>query len=574
MHGSDRDYGGEAMRRILAVLLVLWAVPAWAQNATTVGTLSLNSTFDCISVTGTFTGDADADNSATIEYKATSSGTWLAAYTPMVDRRATIEGGANPYINQFRGAVVGLSAGTSYDVRITYADGDGVTGGPTLSSAVTTISTTVPGLTGTTHVVTNDSELAAHLDLPPGDTVVLEAGTYSPFTISVSGTATNWTAYIGADRDTTFINGGTTDLTISANYIQVKNLRFKKPTTSGTTQGNVIAIGASAHHVWLDNLHLEDLPLPAGGSSYGNSAVAFGGTNHHIYVLNSLFHAPSLASRADGDYDLGGFGVQTGTMTSDGTFVIKGNTFDGKFQDSIGGYETYGNGQFGNSDIANNTISGFSDDGIQAEGDANNVRIWGNTITVDHGNSAIAQQASYVGPSYLFRNLLLNTRANTTFKVNGAAYPFIFHNTVDVSTANVNILSGSLTGAVVQNNLWRGSTYSILEYIGTGNTLNYNLYYPNTNLCYLWNGTTSYDTLANFRPGTSQEAQGVTGDPLFLNAAKQIDATSPAYNVGVALANFNAATSAWPALGAGPDLGYYEVGSGSAPNAPVNVRIR
>lgn len=537
-------------------------------RTTTSGTLTLASTFDCISVTATFDNDTHGSETATIQYKASASGTWLDAYAPMIDRRATIEGSANPYIHQFRGSIVGLSAGTSYDVRVTLS-----TGG-TLYGAVTTISATVPGLTGTDRYATNDATLATALgDAQPGDTIHLAAGTYSPFTVSVSGTAANWIALIGDDRDTTYVDGGTTDITVNGNYVQLKNLRLKKPTTSGTTQGICLNVGSGRHHVWIDNLHFEDLPLPGGGASYGNTTINLAGSNYHVYVLNSLFKAPSLASKPDQDSGVGGFGVQTGALASSGTVIIKGNTFDGKFQDPIGSTESYGYNQWNNSDIANNTISGYSDDGIQAEGDAVNVRIFGNTVTCDHGYSAIAQQSSYVGPSYIFRNLLISTKVGATgiFKVGGAAFSYYFHNTFDAIAGTGTIVwSGGGNGQVSRNNIVKTNTSSIIDFMYAGDAtkgtpitdLDYDLWYQTSqNAAYRWNGTTTYDTYASFQAGTGMETHRVVGDPMFLNAAREIDATSPAYNVGVTLANFNTATSAWPAFGAGPDLGYYEVGS-------------
>ena len=563
-------------RTILALAMSLWAASASAQDGTTVGTLQLASTFDCIGVTASFTGDANANNSATVEYKTSASETWLAAYTPMVDRRTTISGDANPYVNQFRGSVVGLAAGTTYDVRVTYSDGDGVSGGLTLSSSVTTIASTVPGLTGTDRYATNDSTLATALGAATaGDTIHLAAGTYSPFTLSVSGTAENWIALIGDNRDTTIISGGITDLTVSANYVQIKNLRFQKPSTSGTTQGIVVAISASAHHVWLDNLHFEDLPLPGGGASYGNATVNLGSGVHHVYVLNSLFHAPSLASKPDKDYDVGGFGVQMSTLAADGTIVVKGNTFDGKFQDAIGGTpESFGYSQWNNSDVANNTISGYSDDGIQTEGDTVNVRIWGNTVTASVGWSCLAQQTAFAGPVYVFRNVLIGTGSDQSiFKSNGASYVFAFHNTADASSTTDNVISGTTVNWVARNNIWLGSNYSILYGPGSLATgsFDYDLYYPNTNVCSAYPSS-----LADWKAAVSGQEVNAPAPALpgFLNAAKQIDAASPAYNVGVTLANFNTATSAWPSIGAGPDLGYFEVGSGSAPTAPTNVRIR
>ena len=43
------------------------------------------------------------------------------------------------------------------------------------------------------------------------------------------------------------------------------------------------------------------------------------------------------------------------------------------------------------------------------EGDDINLRIWGNDITANNGYSAIAMASSFVGPVYVYRNLIRMT---------------------------------------------------------------------------------------------------------------------------------------------------------------------
>jgi hypothetical protein len=65
-----------------------------------------------------YTGDDNGDNFYTVEYKLSSSGTWLDWLTNPKAHSAS------PYTD----TITGLTAGETYDVRLTYNDADGVFG--------------------------------------------------------------------------------------------------------------------------------------------------------------------------------------------------------------------------------------------------------------------------------------------------------------------------------------------------------------------------------------------------------------------------------------------------------------
>lgn len=98
-------------------------------NALTVGSLSTSNVTDTsFDVSASYTADADADSSITIQYKKSTDGTWLTASSPSVNRTTKI----------FSKSITGLEAGTVYNVRATYADPDGVNGNNPLTTDVTT----------------------------------------------------------------------------------------------------------------------------------------------------------------------------------------------------------------------------------------------------------------------------------------------------------------------------------------------------------------------------------------------------------------------------------------------------
>lgn len=177
--------------RIAAVLLSLaTASPAAAQNASVAGALELYPTFQSIGVRLAWTGDANANASARIEWRPAGAGAWRAG-VPMV--RITNQ--------RWAGSVFFLDPGSDVEVRAVIEDPDGG------SSAAGTVRTRAPlpsAPSGTTRWVATDGNDAnpgtsaaplatvqAALDASqPGDAVRVRAGVYyQTFDAPRSGTA-------------------------------------------------------------------------------------------------------------------------------------------------------------------------------------------------------------------------------------------------------------------------------------------------------------------------------------------------------------------------------------------------
>lgn len=555
-------------------------------NNTIVGTLVLTSTFDCIGVRVSFTGDDNSNNSAIIQYRLTGSSTWIDCNSPIIDRRSTISGNSNSYQNQVRGSIVGLIAGKSYDVQVTISDSDGVTGSPITGSISTlSVSPINPGNTwfvddvlvngiGTKESPFNSIPNAISA-ASAGDRIIVRPGIYSPFTISKSGTSSGWISIIGEDRDNTFISGGavTDNIVISANYIQIKNFRFKQ------TLNNSITISSNQHHIWLENLYHENV---SSSQSYNDAGILLQ-TNSHVYILNNTILSPSSTinppSSPRWDSPVSGIYV----LGLNQNIIIKGNTITGGFRDGIGNSpESFGSG-LQDSDIVNNIISGTKDDPIQCDGDDINLRIWGNIITADNGYSGLSTESSYVGPVYIFRNLIKLTwtgGSGSALKIGNATYTFYYHNTIIISGGSHDAFAGAVQGQVLKNNIiysYNGANNPMYNMGDSGGecSYDYNLYYRATGsvLISSWNknGLTYYTSLSAFNTATGYEAHGINADPQLQGSDSIIDSSSPAYNVGVSLPNFNDSNSNWPAVTT-PDIGYYEVNR-SLPNTPNNLSI-
>src|SRR5689334_21321180 len=87
---------------------------------TTPANISLLSTFQSISVKAPFSGDSNANNAASVQFRQVGTPAWLTAYTPFIDHRQRLDGVLNPYAGQARVSIVGLSPNTKYEVQVTW----------------------------------------------------------------------------------------------------------------------------------------------------------------------------------------------------------------------------------------------------------------------------------------------------------------------------------------------------------------------------------------------------------------------------------------------------------------------
>jgi hypothetical protein len=109
----------------LTALLLLIPATAAAQNAVAVVSASGYGNFHAGGILLTVSGDANANATATLEWRA-AGGSFAPA--PPLERIDTA---------QFAGSLFGLSPGTSYEVRVAVADPDGVAGSPVTTAFAT-----------------------------------------------------------------------------------------------------------------------------------------------------------------------------------------------------------------------------------------------------------------------------------------------------------------------------------------------------------------------------------------------------------------------------------------------------
>lgn len=566
-------------RNLLIVLIVVMAaVPAAGQNASTISTLTVSSSFDLIRVKQAFTGDADGDNSATVEFRRTGTSTWYPTFPPFCDHRATIGGTANPGANQCRTIVAAgyHQPGSSWDIRVTMSDPDGVTGSNPVTSATTLIAETPPGLTSHLYVDDDNSGSEDGTSAHPYNTIPeaisaasagtkihVRPGTYANFTMSKSGNASAYIAIVGDERDTVFITGGAgvaQNILVSSSvaYVQFKNLRAKSTTDYS------IYVSANAHHIWMENIYHENVAGSGACTTarYDDAGVYFDTGTHDNYILYNQFYSAFFdGCNVAGDaFDQGGAAVYGYGMGSAGGQVFKGNIVSAGFRDCVGdGGESWGDGFRDNADIIDNNITGCKDDGIQMEGEDMNLAIIGNYVLANKGYSQLAMAPHLVGPVFVVRNIFdkpstslagyFNKWGEGTAGTNNDGHAHYFHNSTRGAKTggeegfNVN----GTTTPLLFNNSWYLSVSgaNLFNGFGAGYSTDYTKH--DYNLC---QGFTSCPA----------ETHGLTGNPNYQDAALRILSSSSLHDAGRTIDGWNDAQSPWPAVGT-PDIGAWEVGS-------------
>jgi hypothetical protein len=489
------------------------------------------STFNCIGYY--WSGQS---GTCKVQYRKQGDTNWLNGLDASFDNRAI---GGRP-ANEFRGSIVNLQPGTTYEIQLTAG-------------------TSIANIVSTTWSET----------FPVGSTTNLTSST----TLSTNGTANAYRIYTGS------ISGGGNNLVINASYIIIRGM-----TLSGATN-DAIVLGQNAHDVIIENCDI---------SGWGQSASTLGGNNQaavrvqgfsynakgiqRIVIQRNKIHDPRYSAsgwstETAGDHPYGVNGINF--ENAGGNHVIRFNDIIGssdaskRFMDGIGGADNFTTEGFpnNNSDIYGNNIIGCFDDGIESEGGNCNVRIWGNFL--NYTFTGIATATNSVGPMYVFNNLtnvgmrmsyVNSTEDRGPFNKCGSGdasvrggRTYLFHNTILQPSGNRGLCGGivdnggAVTNVISKNNIWTSAYTSkgglpIAMWQGGGQNCN-----------------SDHDLLSpNSTTGTFAKTGTLTGTPTYSSSIPlTLDPngyflTGPGKGQGIPINNFND--------GINVDVGAYQTG--------------
>lgn len=567
-------------RRLILLVSFFLSTNVFALDTTTPGTVVLVPTINCIGVTAPFTGDDNANNTATVEYRETgSTSNWYPSYIPYIDRRALLGNeSANGYQYQARVSIVGLDEDTSYDVRVTWSDPDGIVGSSSSTTATITV-TRNPTTGGSDYYVDDDSASEgvgsagdpfktityAMSQMSAGDILHVVAGTYSSFEWTLSGSPSSYIKIIADDGRNCIIGGGATyTVKVSANYVILDGFNI------GNSLVGVL-VPANQHNIYLQNLYMPDV---GDEETFGSGAFYTSAGCYDIFVLNNVCETNRDPTVLQGLFGIIRYG------SGQYSLVYDGNTFSGTFWDILGS----GGIGFGHHDVdfANNVCNGFKDDGLEFDGDAINERCWGNVFVSD-GTDCVSAAPVYVGPAYVFRNVLTGKQTTGGYKLGfagGTDGPvYIFHNTLDSTTGTDGVTSsggGIYANLEFYNNIIKNIDKNIAPGLD-GNSYDYNVYanYTVAHFRATWDPgeALNYTSLVDVQTNESQELNTIDAqqEDLWQDGSYLLNADVSAIDAGVVLNNFNDATSKWRFHGTAPDVGAFEYGLSSITATTLSV---
>jgi len=603
----------------LGVLAILALAQSLAAASSKIAEVKTYGNFETAGIIIKVSG-MDFDETAKIEYRKSGETTYRRGHDFV-----RYDG------NHMATSLFGLDLASTYELKITLTDPDGVSGtNPVTSSVKTKKEYALPKPLRVVKVSTQAQLDSALGKAKPGDEIRLAAGTYAKG-IHIYGT-----------------KSGT-----AANPITVTSQGTAKPVIKGTSDGGIELEGLSyyvfnnlevhnesgdgigmrgCHDIVVRQCYVHD---SRPGDYTNNIFIQHGEEASPAYTGNYLIlnnkigdnvHAKVDENQGPGatNVNVAGqsyFGICVAYQPG-GFLTIRGNTIYGTV-DGIhccgdeGGspvmdpndLDVLGTWRDQNLDVYDNVIYDCKDDGIECDGHMTNGRIFRNRI--GKCENAFSMAPFYPGPLFVIRNYAHGFHQGS-FKQNTGVEGItrnvlIYHNTIMEKTRGTTAHCGDEhclyrgepaleQNFVYKNNIFyaRGRVYNGDMYTADNyhknDVFDYNLMYStrqsDKTYVYKWVcsygdslNNTRYTSFAAFKAAVKQEKNGKWGDPKLVTSLLKgypknsklldlkIQAGSPAIDAGVVIPGINDKYS-----GKGPDIGAYEKGTSGSGRKAAPVR--
>lgn len=383
-------------------------------------------TFNSVGLYWKPTGGTES-RSVNVNYRKKGEPTWREALPLWFDTTEHPEAAAE-HTAEYRGSIVYLDSGTTYEVKLKLQDG------PERIIEFDTWS--------------DDFKIARKVTLPQnheGTYVITEGGSE----------ATGYVLYepaAGSEPVWDVKDEARSSVKIDASWVIFRGMTLKGGANHGIELGDV-------NHVVIEDCDISEwgATMDNGQARNLNSAIYSNSKElENIVVQRCNLHHPrsdsnSWKEKRPGTKSSHPEGPQGITFAKGkGRYVIRFNKIhsdiDHMFNDGMGEVKNFGFGGFPNrdSDINDNYVSHCWDDALEIEGADMNVRVWNNYMDMTYG--AIGLAAPSLGPVYVFRNVYAVSRKHSGIDPNSfrghylvklgnryAKYTkgrmFIFHNT-------------------------------------------------------------------------------------------------------------------------------------------------
>jgi len=457
---------------ILLMLSLLAGLKVQAQDAVTPGTIRFDATFENISINYDINNDDNHNSDLSIRYRELGTSTFKPGAKTMRAYPGLVIDGITTTRNFHAGSVLFLTPNTSYEIECTLTDPEG--GGLVSTQTLTTKSIPQPATNASIKYVAPGNgggsgtladpylglQMAAD-NAQVGDHFMVTAGTYSPFNLTTSGTATSPMCFTSEVIHGAIIDGAGT----TTGIITLGN--FSTIISHVIIDGFQIANGTwgidaqNTQFVTVRNNILQNV-------DYGYLNRRELGNERDQYITNNLMLGNTVWPQS-------GIPNERAIDVRGNNNVISFNTIK-DFGDGVSTdgppYETSYS-----IDIHNNDIQNAVDDLIEVDGIISNARVYLNRGF--NGRAGVSLAPIFGGPAYVFRNVFYNME-NSPFKMNrGPSGLIIAHNTV-ISDDNGIESPDGWQNTYYRNNVIMGTRYCF-EFFGlepgSVDDWNYDAYY-------------------------------------------------------------------------------------------------
>ncbi len=332
--------------------------------------------------------------------------------------------------------------------------------------------------------------------------------------------------------------------------------------------GDTAARLASRSYIWIEGLTMNYYPVGVYVRSSANTVIRGISAQAKTGVMIDNADGPipegnriESSTFADAPLADWGYAAVKGTAMESGAIVAwegRGNIIrDNRIEQYHDGIFT---GDSEETDVYRNVIRHLSDDGLEADGAAKNMRIWGNAV--DDVLSSLSIAPVDIGPIWALNNRFTQF-SGRAFKIGGGVngVGFFYHNTIwsnvpgAVGTQQVTVDTDKFT---FRNNIFRTADLAIRWTIAMpGINMDDDDVYSTASVPFVWNNT-SYLTLSALCSAQQAECHGAQVEPQLLDPANgkfSLVSGSPNVNAAVRLPGINDTFS-----GSAPDRGYLEFG--------------
>jgi len=494
------------------ISLLLFTCSSNSQNSLSIDNLSVQSTYEHISIHVNIVGDDNLNSIMSVRYRTTGTNNYLPAAPTMRAHPLLTVDGSPLNMNFHAGSILFLNPNTFYDVEITLTDPEG--GNTIVEKTVVTNSFLTPSIAGNTRYVvpgngggsgTNSDPFLGIQDAVdtalPGDVIEVAAGIYDPFVITNNGATGNPITIRSTALHQAIIDGDDT----TAGMVTIGS--FSDSTKYIIVDGFLIRNGRrgidaqNTQFVSVVNNKVIDV-------DYGFVNRRENGWEHDQYVHNNEFVGRT-------SWPQSGIPAERGIDIRGNRNVISYNSIsdfaDGVSTDGPPYKTSYA------LDIHHNDINRIVDDLIEIDGVISNARVYSNRCL--NGRAGISLAPVFGGPAYVFRNIIINNE-NSAIKMNRSPSGlFIVNNSMAKSVNGLSSPSG-WQNTILKNNALLSTRYCFEEFALVSESIDdwdYNAYYTTRagtggEPWYKWDGV-RYDDLSDLQNNTLIESDGISITP-------------------------------------------------------------